>query len=116
MALTIADENTQSAVVGNTYTLATITSSLPATFVLHVDLGPMTNGDSSNAADEFEVIISTIARSGGTERVARTLVFKGVQTEPQWYSEAFPVGYSIKFQLKDVAGQNRSIPWVVYKY
>lgn len=112
MAFGAITSGTQTATVGTTHDLSTQTGT--NIFVLHVDLGPMTNGNSTDAADEVELTIQTKCLSSGTERIVYTAVFKGAQQQPQAYSIPIPSDVSCKFQLKQAAGVSRDFPWKIY--
>lgn len=111
MAWTSEANGTQSASVGTTHTLHTDTDN--KTFILKVDANNMTNGDSSNAADELDLIIETKVLTGGTSRIVYQRHFFGTQSEPILISCPVPSNYSIAFKLKQTAGVGRDFPWEV---
>ena len=107
MALASVAEGTQVAVVGTEHTLHTNTT--VHTFVLVTDTGAMVT------SDIVELRIYTIARSGGTERLAYSVVYAHTQSAPMKYSIPVPSDISLRATLKQTAGTARSFPWKVLR-
>jgi len=102
---------TQAATVGVEHLLATVTSN--KTLVFMVDANAMTNGNSTDAADELELKIETSVLSAGASRVAYLASFFGAQAEPILISVPVPSDIQSIFRLKQTAGVDRSFPWKV---
>lgn len=98
-----AASGTQTAVLGTTHTLATVTN--PGTYVLAVDSAAL-------VADEtLELQLKMKVLSGGTSRVVWTGVYRGVQGEPAKLSLPVPVSQEIVATLKQTLGTGRDFPW-----
>lgn len=105
MALAIAAEGSQVAVVNTEHTLATLATG--KTYVLTVDMGNMVNGD------EVEFRIKTKVRTGGTSQILDSGYYKNLQTKKNCRSDAVPADVEMVATLKQVAGTARTWPWKI---
>lgn len=112
MAFGVTDENDKAVTLNTDHDLSTQTGS--NIWVFNIDTGPMTNGSSTDAADELEITILTKCRSGGTERVAFRAYYTGAQSDAQKYSHPIPSNVSAKFRINQKAGVARTFPWKLY--
>lgn len=105
MPLAETASGTQTAVVGTTHTLATITTG--KTCVLYVDLSALAAGDIVELA-ALEKVLST-----STAATALVASFSGVQVEPVAVSVPFAAVHSLAFTLRQTVGTGRAFPWSV---
>lgn len=101
-------ENTggsQTAVINTEHTLATVTTA--GTYVLVVDTNAMVAGD------VLELRIKTKVRSGGTSRLAYSVIYAHTQADPQKYSVPVPANIEFVATLKQTAGTGRAFTWAV---
>jgi hypothetical protein len=117
MAFSVLHSGTQSSVTLNTaYILGNSGAAYTSLneYQLQVDCGAMTNGNSTDAADETQITVYYITLSSGTERVFFRAFYKGLQADPHKITIPCPSDISIKFELKQTAGVGRSYPWKVF--
>lgn len=103
MGLVAAASGTQSAAVGTEHELATSTTT--GIFVLVVDTNNLAAGDA------LTLKIKTMAIGSGATRLAYTLTFADLQSEPVKYSVPVPSNNSITVTLTQTAGTARTFPW-----
>lgn len=103
---TLVGSGTQTTTVPTEHTLDTETTD--GVFVLVVDLAPMLSGATP---DEVELRIYTTVLNAGTEHLAYSAAYKGVQGEPVKFSPPIPSDISVRVTLNQVAGSTRDFPW-----
>lgn len=104
----MAGENssgTQTATVGTEHTLATITAA--GSYVLHVDLSNLVNGDA------VELICKTKVKSTSTARQLFRVIFSHAQADPNVQCVPVVSPHSVEFILKQVTGTSRDFDWSV---
>jgi len=88
---------------GTEQTLATVTTA--GSYVLHVDLSALADGDTVVLRLKSRVL------SGGTDRLAYEASFSHAQGTPLTYSIPVPTAHQIIATLEQTAGTNRSYDW-----
>ena len=106
MAVSIAAEGSQTAVISTEHTLTTITTA--GTYVLVVDLANLVNGDA------VELRIKTKLTSGDTSQLAYVASYQHAQSEDNVYSIPVPAPIEFVATLKQTAGTGRAFIWAVY--
>ena len=102
---TLEDSGTKTA-DGTEQTLTTLDTN--GVFILEVDTGAMTNGNT------LELKIYTKVLTGGTSRLAYVATYSNVQATPNKYSVPVHSGIEFIATLKQLAATYRDYPWAVY--
>lgn len=104
MPVTSNQSGSQAAIISAEHALgAAITAA--GVYVLAVDASAMVNGD------VLELRIKTKTKSGSAARLAYSVTYANVQSEPNKYSVPVPVDTEVTFTLKQTAGTGRTFDW-----
>lgn len=104
MGLASVASGTQAATISTEHSL-TQQVGLAGIYVFEVDTSAM------QAGDTLVLRVKTKILSGGTLRVTQEETLTGVQSVPNWRSEAIPADIEIVATLLQSAGTGRDYPW-----
>ncbi len=108
---TTAAAGTQTATIGTTHALASVTSQ--GVYALRLDVGALAAGDT--------LVVTRLEQVGssGTLRATGTTTLTGVQAEGVVKSDTpdfIGSGGRIDYEIKQTAGTGRAFPWEVVKF
>lgn len=105
MGVSSQTNGSQTASIDTEHTLATITAA--GVYILVVDTANMVNGDIVTFR------LKTKCRSTDTSRLAFSVTYSHVQSEPNKYSVPVPSDVELIATLEQTDGTGRAFPWSV---